>query len=268
MMWPETVRIVVGPLFAQGGDSNAGFAYALDLVDNVVAGFEDNSFLGNTWVGCHTEGNGRCWIQGNDIAYSLVLGCYAEANQLPPMLAQNSLCIGGDHFPCVPAEDGTFGLDLRTWSNIGPMVAKKILSVGAEPVTVSTYLGRKGASLSAFGWQSSREDYEFDLQLDRIEEKRWDLFYAGRQQSMLGFHTQAHPLGAGSLSIPTGYYIGQGASARWRDVGDGPPTTEHPFRVSGFWLAGDRRDNVNPSPGGPYEWVCVESGNPGSWESR
>jgi len=46
-------------IYAQGGDANAGYAIGVDASNNNGWGIWDNSFLGNTYVGCHTDGNGR-----------------------------------------------------------------------------------------------------------------------------------------------------------------------------------------------------------------
>jgi hypothetical protein len=46
-------------LFTEGPDSNAGYGSAIDAVSNAAWGINDSSFLGNTYVGCHVDGNGK-----------------------------------------------------------------------------------------------------------------------------------------------------------------------------------------------------------------
>jgi len=46
-------------LYVQGGDTNAGYAVGIDATGNGGWGIWDASFLGNTYVGCHTDGNGK-----------------------------------------------------------------------------------------------------------------------------------------------------------------------------------------------------------------
>lgn len=48
----------VAGLWVQGNDSNAGTVTHLSATGNGQYGIFDASFLGNTYVGCHTEGNG------------------------------------------------------------------------------------------------------------------------------------------------------------------------------------------------------------------
>lgn len=91
-------------LYITGSDSNAGTAISLDVSTNLLEGIYDNSFLGNTFIGCHADSNGflggiatyapyRC---GDTNARSMFLGCYVEGGQLIPLLSpSNSAWIGG-----------------------------------------------------------------------------------------------------------------------------------------------------------------------------
>lgn len=45
-------------IYSQGGDANAGYAIGIDASNNGGWGIWDASFLGNTYIGCHTDGNG------------------------------------------------------------------------------------------------------------------------------------------------------------------------------------------------------------------
>jgi hypothetical protein len=57
----ETLRTTnagLDGLYVQGADGNAGTATGVDATNNGRWGIWDNSFLGNTYVGCHTAGNG------------------------------------------------------------------------------------------------------------------------------------------------------------------------------------------------------------------
>jgi len=56
-------------IYTVGGDSNAGTGTGISCSNNGQYGICDESFLGNTWVGCHTENNG---IQLNGNTISLV----------------------------------------------------------------------------------------------------------------------------------------------------------------------------------------------------
>jgi hypothetical protein len=57
----DTVRCqfhMGGGVYIRGGDANAGKGEAIDASGNAAYGIADYSFLGNTWVGCHTDANG------------------------------------------------------------------------------------------------------------------------------------------------------------------------------------------------------------------
>ena len=45
-------------LYVNGADANAGVASGLDVASNRLWGINDNSFLGNTYLGCHAATNG------------------------------------------------------------------------------------------------------------------------------------------------------------------------------------------------------------------
>jgi hypothetical protein len=45
-------------IFVDGADSNAGIGISVDATGNVGYGIKDSSFLGNTWIACHADGNG------------------------------------------------------------------------------------------------------------------------------------------------------------------------------------------------------------------
>jgi hypothetical protein len=52
-------------LFVDGADVNAGVAVAVDASSNGHWGFYDSSFLGNTYLGCHSATNGVKAVAGN-----------------------------------------------------------------------------------------------------------------------------------------------------------------------------------------------------------
>ena len=53
-----------GGVYVSGGDANAGVAILVDASQNGRFGIRDSAFLGNTWVGCHADGNGLHNIAG------------------------------------------------------------------------------------------------------------------------------------------------------------------------------------------------------------
>lgn len=65
-----------------GGDNNAGLCTGLTATANKRFGVYESSFLGNTYVGCHAEGNaGGSYIATSGDARNVFVGCYSEGDQ-------------------------------------------------------------------------------------------------------------------------------------------------------------------------------------------
>jgi hypothetical protein len=87
-------------LYLDGPDANAGVAIQLDCSDNRGWGIYDSSFLGNTFIACHTAANGAGPYKTDDPNQrSLFLSCYAEEGQPPSEVMHCSMLIGGLHGP-------------------------------------------------------------------------------------------------------------------------------------------------------------------------
>jgi hypothetical protein len=85
-------------VYCTGGDSNAGIGIAIDMTSNGGWGLYDNSFLGNTWIACHTafNGSGAYYLAGGN-SRSVLLGCYSESGQPESYVASPGLVLGGLH---------------------------------------------------------------------------------------------------------------------------------------------------------------------------
>lgn len=62
-------------LFVQGADTNAGVAHMILGGNNTLWDFVDNSYLGNTYIGCQSDGGGLGSFKGA----SIYIGCYNES---------------------------------------------------------------------------------------------------------------------------------------------------------------------------------------------
>jgi hypothetical protein len=97
-------------IYVDGGDTNAGYGIGVDSSSNCqraeghqCANIYDSSFLGNTWVAAHTATakNGQTgkafpgYIFEGLNARSMCVNCYAEMDQEPSQVDQNSMVIGG-----------------------------------------------------------------------------------------------------------------------------------------------------------------------------
>jgi len=83
-------------LYVEGADANAGLANRLDCSTNSGWGIFDTSFLGNTYIGCHTAGNasGGYKSEGSN-NYSLYAGCYMEEADGEQTIDAPAIVLGG-----------------------------------------------------------------------------------------------------------------------------------------------------------------------------
>lgn len=85
-------------LRVEGADANAGLGSAIDASLNKGWGIDDASFLGNTYVACHCEGNGAgAYRSSGRNARSQLLGCYSESGQPTSQLTHPAIVWGGLH---------------------------------------------------------------------------------------------------------------------------------------------------------------------------
>ncbi|MDQ3803518.1 MAG: hypothetical protein M3416_06765 [Acidobacteriota bacterium] len=89
-------------LHTDGPDSNAGLAVKVDARSNGEeagdgSGFYEESFLGNTYLACHTNGNRRSYDKpsGSASNRSRFISCYAERNQAPPLITAPAYALSG-----------------------------------------------------------------------------------------------------------------------------------------------------------------------------
>jgi len=81
-----------------GDDSNVCLGINIDASGNWDTGIYDHSFLGCTWVGCHTSANRRLNYDCDRISsptFSSFFGCYAEQDA-PSIFKGNIAVVGGD----------------------------------------------------------------------------------------------------------------------------------------------------------------------------
>lgn len=85
-------------IYVDGADVNAGVATGIDSTSNGGCGIYDSSFLGNSWLGCHTAANGdAAYKSDGSNARCVWLGCYSEGNQPASEFNSRAVVIGGLH---------------------------------------------------------------------------------------------------------------------------------------------------------------------------
>lgn len=99
-------------LFVDGADTNAGVAIRLDCSSNLRWGIFDSSFLGNTYVGCHTASNVvGAYKADNANARNVFLGCYSESGQPASEFVAPTLVLGGIHAAGITSGSTHYALD-------------------------------------------------------------------------------------------------------------------------------------------------------------
>lgn len=79
-------------------DANQCLVLACDARDNAAYGFEDQSFLGNQFIGCHGNNNQKGhFFVSNPNATATIVACYGEGGVAPSQINSNSIIVGGIH---------------------------------------------------------------------------------------------------------------------------------------------------------------------------
>lgn len=247
-------------LYVQGGDANAGFAIGINSSGNGGWGVYDSSFLGNTYVGCHTASNTMgAYKSDNENARNVFLGCYSEGGQPASVIDAQSMVIGGLHGAGLSGS-GYFAVD----GGFDRLTSKN--GSGNPEIAIGTGTGT--------GWDSSGvlalkdpANTTLPTVLKWIT-GRWKMMWANLDAGeILSFYTGSATVAngyprdlstTGGLGFRNGYYAGSGM--KYRGIASAAPS-------SGEWLRGDIVYSDSPSASGSIGWVCTAAGSPGTWKT-
>ncbi|MFO0839768.1 MAG: hypothetical protein U1D55_14755 [Phycisphaerae bacterium] len=258
-------------LFLDGPDSNAGVAIGLSVTVNRQWGIYDSSFLGNTFIACHADGNGNnvsCPSAGGSYkvdnlnARSVFLGCYAEQNQTPAQIDFPSRWIGG-----LGNATGT-GIILTTG------VGASSYSIGkfANPIGIAN-AGEGGGQVEFVGGGATGSLFELWSENDSAIYP-WRMKYRGTTGQLdKGWYRLDHAnldsrialrlsgeqadVGAGHLWLNNHFIGGTNSSPLNRvrvGVGTTPPATQS---ATDPWPVGSIFWNKSPTAGGWSGWRCT-----------
>jgi hypothetical protein len=244
----RNVRIVAcdgDALHVQGADSNAGVGLQVQCSSIGRWGIYDNSFLGNTYVGCMTEVCGKL----SQVSHKGMRYYCADAQR------------AGSTEP---------GSDNKVWVPIGPG--------GVNAASFPAW--RSGGAYAIGGSYASLNPNARNVFVGCYSENSQPpskiiapalvfggLFGAVTPDSTAGIFTSTThgPVIEGALQVPnlqsSGARIGSGGNTRMHAVAEAPP-------AKGTFVRGDYVRNAMPAPGEPKGWFCVESGTPGKWVSE
>lgn len=251
-------------LFVDGADVNAGVATRLDCSSNGGWGIYDSSFLGNTYVGCHTASNTLGAYKADGLnAQNVFLGCYSEGGQPASDANATSLFIGGSHgagFTTTTTSwilGGGFGVrsgNLNAYSNDG----NSSINIGSGNTNEEwLQLSRSGSAV----WRGKSLPGRLYLDWANLAGTEFLSIYDRNVCTIAnGYPRDQSNMGAWEapkLGLPLGYF---GAGMLARIEGTAAPT-------AGAWLKGDIVWNTNPASAGYIGWVCTVAGSPGTWKT-
>jgi hypothetical protein len=248
-------------IFVQGNDVNAGVGIMCNCTHNDGYGIYDSSFLGNTWIGCHTSTNDLGPYKSDNVnAHTVFLGCYAELGQPPCEMTD-------------PATNA-YGLQSPLTTGSGFRIAGKYRS-GGQVYTADDFVTTSVVSIrpygtdhvilrGRFGTQTTAGTQLFDY------DTTTGSYFIGREGTdasayaasittldTVGQFGRGTQVTSGQLHSK-GIYIGNGhTNARYvSSQATVPSTGTHAIGEVYLNTAGDE----------PPFWRCTVAGTPGTWQ--
>jgi hypothetical protein len=240
-------------LFVRGQDSNAGVALRFSSVGNIRANYHDNSFLGNLYIGCHSDGSKYSYESGWDNVngiivenrnnHNMFLESYEEDGSIAE-LGVNTIWIGGQGEGVTAGKGSVLKTDGEGFrahhfaAVVGSSPVARLGGVDGNGVMAEFWLPGARVPLTVF--PSSARPGKIDMSSDP----------AG-PETALSLSTYLSTDGPGFMEAPGGARLGRarvfGAAAK-------PTTTCN---------LGDLAINVVAIPGKAWGWQCV--GTAGVW---
>lgn len=254
-------------LYVDGLDANAGLALKVNCSNNLGWGINDSSFLGNTYIGCHTDSNTLGPISTDDPnAQNVFIGCYAETGLAS--VVSPTIIIGG----LGSAEARISPASTAFVMGGGGAYRKPILYINQKgAVNIGAAVGQNDSSMSAFTFGSATESATFDAWKFKCDNTNnaWFLQFANSASfEPIRYLNSASTLYTNKgLSGPV-FQNGFGV----RNTGDAAGTAKARLLgtaapVSGTYEVGDIVYNSAPTSGGYIGWVCTVAGTPGTWNT-
>jgi hypothetical protein len=234
-----------------GADANAGVAVGVSASGNGGWGFLDESFLGNTYVGCHTQENKKGgYSVTNHNARSIFIGSYTEGGQPDNQIQNPSMVIGGMFGNTQGG--GFLAVDGRLSPNW-------VVRNQKDPNVVTTLGFAPDVPRGLLSLSASDGSLPYRLEYQKSGPGWWDLNYGeAATGTVLSFSTARAQGGPAQVRFPNGFSVGRGADARKFTAALAPP-------ADGVHEAGDVVFSADPGVSGTLGWVAIEAGSPGKW---
>ena len=242
-------------LYVNGDDANAGACYSHNAIANKGWGIFDSSFLGNTYVGCHTSDNiAGSYKSDNLNARNLFLGCYSEGGQPSAQIIGPSLVVGG----LIDVSSTTFAINGGTVAiNFKGNIAVPTVNLGYLQSNDSG-IGLSYADTSTpniYSWTFGKQTGRWGYKWANLGTFGFFQFF-DRSATITNGYPRSLAASNGAVGISS-YYFGSAAQMLNRSLGSAIPTT-------GSHLNGDIVYDETPSASGYIGWVCTTSGTFGT----
>lgn len=239
---------------------------------NTGCGFYDGGFLGNTYISCHTLGNGDCCFKADNVnAGHVFAGCYAEGGSVTASLTSACIVIGNLLSQDTLLDPATTALVIGPSGILSRGSLKHRNSRGTK--TVQIELGHPDTSqqVITFGSTDSSpgtyNDWAFTY--NQFADNYW-WWTNANSSSRLALGLPDGSLGATlrafAPAVRNGIFIGAAVTApgTYFNVGNAAPST-------GTWVRGDRQLNsqvLQAASTGIEYWKCDTAGTPGTWTAN
>jgi hypothetical protein len=251
-------------VYCVGGDANAGIGLAIQASSNGGYGINDSSFLGNTWVACHTayNGDGSYYMVGGN-SRSVCIGCYSEGGQPGGYFGPLAANFGGYMVGTSFAAGSTAIAENQMYSH------KWQSDDASDDITVwnRRYANRvqqiTGSDGSEYHLMWSEGFRGLHMQMN--ETGFWPYFIAA-MDSLFTCGRTADVVDGGTFHLPMGLFLsgdiyGLGAQGRFLGYVDEnvwPSLATGMVRPPGMYAAGDTL--IRSTPGTTWGHVCTTAG--------
>lgn len=255
-------------LYVQGPDANAGVAIASTFLNNTGWGVYDSSFLGNTYVGCHTHANtGGQYRSDNANARNVFLNCYSEPGYAASHVISPAIIIGGHHGSGFDSSTNAAWLETR--SGIFTVQRPVQSRGGATPNQMEVSLNTDSANGEVLKWY--HETYAPQNYRMKFQSEDLILNYQNQlanETFRITGPTTTYTLGTGvaqpHVFIPRKFAVGSRDDARLMGNATAAPVTGGPYAVGTiFW---NRLPSVDANNMIVLGWICTVAGSPGTWQ--
>jgi hypothetical protein len=255
-------------VYLDGGDANAGTGVNIDAISNGGYGILDSSFLGNTYIGCHTSANGNDTSGGAYKAeganlHSVFIGCYAEVGQREIFMGPRCVFIAGETGDVPFNGNGQYirassfrKVDIQDSDNDFEQIT---INAGSN---IALYaLANDHSAAQGFGliWNGLDGNYAVEVETE--------------QRRILQFLTQDNTQNFGRSTPPsegvfvTAPFVGANFNdARLLGYEASAPDDGGDYGAILDLATGDTVLNAVSGLGEPIGWRCVSGGSPGTWE--